>query len=373
MSEKVYKDLKIQSEEQNTGKCRHKGKNCLKILYAVSCCIVISIIAFAIAMRVCYREFYQQAEKEFTVPEIASGFVPQGLEYCEEQELFLISGYMHPSGEAKVFVVEPEGNYREVNILNSDGSSFNSHAGGISLYGDYVYIAGNGKCYVFLSEEILSPEKQYVYSLGDFSTYNSSSFCCVKDGYLYIGEYYYGIKYDTAETHHVITPAGDENHAVIMAFLLNESLRFGVNTVPQKAYSIADRVQGMSITDDGKLIMSASGIFQCSQLYFYDYGKVLSGETGQLDLGDSFIPLYYCDSSALTDIMEILPKSEGITISDHKMYMLFESASNRFFYGKIIGGQYVYSLPITYNTDSCSEVQKMKIGNFLSCIADGDS
>ena len=39
------------------------------------------------------------------------------------------------------------------------------------------------------------------------------------------------------------------------------------------------------------------------------------------------------------------PHAEEITFADGKLYLLFESASRRFQYGKLVGGSYVYACP----------------------------
>ena len=44
--------------------------------------------------------------------------------------------------------------------------------------------------------------------------------------------------------------------------------------------------------------------------------------------------------------IEILPKSEGITLCKDKLLMNFESASVKFLYGKLLKGEYVYSIPL---------------------------
>jgi hypothetical protein len=43
---------------------------------------------------------------------------------------------------------------------------------------------------------------------------------------------------------------------------------------------------------------------------------------------------------------EIFPKLERLAFCDGRVYILFESASNRFIYGKLIKANYVYSYDV---------------------------
>ena len=49
--------------------------------------------AVILGLRIKHQHFYGSAFKEFEVLGLSGGFVPQGLDYCEEQSVFLISGY----------------------------------------------------------------------------------------------------------------------------------------------------------------------------------------------------------------------------------------------------------------------------------------
>lgn len=301
-----------------------------------------------LVLRIFYQKFYNTAQREFQIPALSDDFVPQGFEYCEGNELFLVSGYIHKGEIAQICIVQSDGTYRKKAVLDENGKELVCHSGGISQHDEYSYIAGcDGKCYVLLTSELLNIESDSIKVIGSFSTYNEASFCFIADNYLYVGEYYYFQKYSTDAKHHLITPSGDENNAVVLRFPLEEDLPFGVNTMPDIMISIPGRVQGMCLTDNGMMILSESSIFQGSQLLFYDYTSVLNEAADIFIIDDTEIPLYYVDNDSLLDTVSILPKSEGITLCGNRVYMLFESASNRFQYGKFLDAQYVYSLPMT--------------------------
>lgn len=319
----------------------------LKIILIVSIILCCSCGAVILGMRLFYHAFYECAQREFLIPTLEDGFVPQGLVYCEEYDSFLISGYICGDENARICVVEDD-EYRTVTLMDEKGSELTSHSGAIAYGGKYVYLAGcDGKCYVFSLSELMQEKMTSIQMLGSFDTYNQASFCCVEDNQLFVGEYYHKLKYNTDETHHRITPNGDENHAVVTVFELDDALPLGVNEVPNMALSVTDRIQGMCFMK-GNVVMSASSVFQGSQLYIYDWHQAISEQADVLIADIYDIPLYYLDADNLQDCVEILPKSEGVTVCDDRLYMIFESASERIKYGRMLGSEYAYSLPVEY-------------------------
>jgi hypothetical protein len=55
------------------------------------------------------------------------------------------------------------------------------------------------------------------------------------------------------------------------------------------------------------------------------------------------VPLIYLDNATLTDTLTFPPMSEELLYLDGRVYILCESACNKYFYGKFIGGDLVYS------------------------------
>lgn len=323
---------------------RHKW---LKKCFIIFVVVVIGIpLLLKFVLEFYYRDFYASSFKEFVIPDLNHNFVPQGLEYCTDNDVFLISGYMSDTGTVRLYVVNKDRTYRMIKVKIDNDENLISHAGGICINGEYIYIAGcDGKCYVIQAKLVLDGQSDYVTVNGSFNTGNEATFCYVYDKHLFVGEYYHILKYSTNETHHIITPAGDENKALIVSFPLDNSCTLGVKEEPVAAYSIPERIQGMCFSDDGRVILSASSIFSGSQLYFYDYIQ-LSDSEDYIEIQNITVPLYYFDSSNILQEKEILPKAEGIIFLNGRLYMLFESASNRFIYGKLINGQFLYSIEL---------------------------
>ena len=223
-------------------------------------------------------------------------------------------------------------------------SNLHAVAGGVAIGGSFTYLAGgNGRCYVLSTREVMDAGEDSVTVLGSFTTGNRASFCCRNGDTLLVGEYAYGKRYRTAEDHHLTTPAGEENPAVVMGFRLDEAEPLGVRESPSVAWSIPERIQGMSFSADGRVLLSASSVFGASQLYLYDLAGARAGQEGVFQAEDSAVPLYYLDSGHRTGTLHMPPKAEEIVFEGDRLYILFESASRRFQYGKLVGCDYVYS------------------------------
>ena len=98
----------------------------------------------------------------------------------------------------------------------------------------------------------------------------------------------------------------------------------------------------MCVTDYGEFVLSTSVLFSSSRLYFYDFDSVHDSQYVAFFIDGIPVPLYFLDKESLTNTMVSPPKAEGIDCYGNTIYVIFESASNRFVLGKFIGGDYVY-------------------------------
>lgn len=300
------------------------------------------VVLFQVTFLLYFRDFYGEAEKAFFVPGLAERFVPQGMAAYDGG--FFLSGYMSDTNAARLYRVMPDGGSRAIQLYREDGDLLYSHAGGVATSGRFTYLAGGGRCHVFSTEELLEDSCESATALGSFPTFNRASFCSIWEGMLLVGEYAYGDRYPTAVSHHATTPAGDRNHALILAFPLDGETLLGVQETPWEAWSIPERVQGLSITADGRVALSASSALGASQLYLYDWESAWEDGQGVFWVGDVPVPLYYLDSDDCTDILHLPPQAEETVFTEGRLYILFESASRRFQYGRLVGGDYVYRM-----------------------------
>lgn len=305
---------------------------------------LLAVLLFQAGFFIYYRYFFSRAEKEFNVPGLNEDFVPQGLESCGGGH-YLISGYIADTGESRIYYVTRGGKTREIRVCRDDGSKLQSHSGGICVNGPFTYMAGgNGNCYVLSSADLFDGTSNTANVLGVIKTRNAASFCCLRGDNLLVGEYEYGDRFQTPVSHHLKTPAGDENRGLIFSYPLNGNMQFGVDTLCNAAYSVPSRIQGMCFTNDGRMVLSASCFRTSSQLLLYNTFSVLQGQRGIYWVGEHPIPLYYMDSTACENAVPLPPFAEQPAFENGRLLIVFESASSRFHFGKLVGGQYVYSL-----------------------------
>ena len=244
-----------------------------------------------------------------------------------------------------------------------------SHAGGLAVRGDYVYVTSNHKkksaddgtkasrtgMYVYSKTDIMKAEENaLITSLGHIDTFVSEddyvgvSFITIDGNNLYLGEFYREQNYQTLDFHKFETPAGDFNHSLALCyeFSSDPSSVFGLNPSPVAAFSMPDLVQGMAI-NNGKFYLSCSYGMPFSTINIYSAEK-LAAVKGEITVLGKTLPLYYFDSASLVEAKKIAPMSEEIDFHDGLMYTMCESASNKYIFGKFTSAKYCYATDMDY-------------------------
>lgn len=309
-----------------------------KIL-AVLLTIIIAIVAVLnVGVTFVYPDFFGKSDVAFLIPGLDSGFVPQGFHYLEEQQTFLFSGYMKDHSSARIYIRDADGNVRFTELTNADGLVYATHAGGVTVNGEFVYLPGTLGMDVFRLQDVLT--KDQAVSIGKLEMEYDGDCCTFYNGYLFVGDFYYSEIYETPLAHRVTTPAGDENKAIIAVYKADPAAEFGISPEPVAAISIREKVQGIGFTEDGQIVLSTSYGFADSHLWFYDLDEK---RQGKLELMGSEVPLYYLDSANLVGSVEMPPMSEEVVCKDGKVYVLFESACTKYLFGNLIRGDRVYA------------------------------
>lgn len=322
------------------------------ILGAILLLSMIAVLTFKAIDAIKYGDFYGKAEKEFFIPGLMDGFVPQGFDYVEEEKVFLMCGYM-TSGASRVYVIDKDGDHHYyVELLDGIGGKYVEHTGGIAYYGDYIYITGTDGIDVFSFDEIISGKVKATPKLGsiDTSKYDlDPAFCFIYDGQLFTGSFHDGGAYKDPEKHKINFEGRDNNNAIMLSFDLlqtNKASNYYVANTPSAIYSLPDKVQGICVTDDGNLVLSTSYGISPSNIYVHSMEKV-KGDSYQSRseamIGVSGIPLYVIDSKTLVDTIVAPPMSEELVYLDGKIFIMNESASNKYIFGKLTTGNYLFS------------------------------
>ena len=315
----------------------HAKKVLLTVGYAVSALIAAAVLLwFGVTVR--YFDFFANAGSEFLIPGLSSNWVPQGFDYMEEQDIYLMCGYMSDGTASRIYVRRGAGDESYVNLTYPDGTAYTKHAGGICHHGEFVYIAGDDGVDVFRLSDVLN--RTEAKKIGKIPVGYELAYCSFYDGYLLAGNFYYEGDYETPLSHRLNTPAGDENKALITVFKADDQAQFGIDPVPVGAVSTPGKVQGICFTDRDEVVLSTSYSLGSSRL---ERHRIDTTRRANIQTAGAEVPLIYLDSSTLVDRVTAPPMAEELVYKDGRVMILFESACNAYMFGKLTRGYQVYS------------------------------
>lgn len=331
------------------------GRKALKVILVILCCLIGLVLLLLLGIRAYFRlsvsEYYRNSEKTFVIPGLSDGMIHQGLAYDSENDTFLITGYRTDGNASQVSVVSrADGKeVKRLNLANQDGSAFTGHVGGITVHGNYVYVADSKGLVAFNRADVVAAsDGDSVKSVGLFKTSTEDdslgvAFTHVEGDTIYVGEFYREENYPTPDSHKYKTAAGDENTALILAYKLDDTASLGISDRIEYAYSIPALVQGMCFDADGKIYLSTSYAVAFSHIYSYDPTK----EEGSITVLGQTVPRYVLDSSTQINDIKLAPMAEEIVIVDGKLYTMCESATNKYIFGKFTSAKYCYATDIS--------------------------
>lgn len=301
------------------------------IVLSIIALFLLVIVGLNISKFLIYREYYKAESKLCKNPGLSDGFVCQGIAAVDDQDIILVSGYMKDKEASRIYVTTLDNDSYFVS-LTRDGKTYTGHAGGISVSGDYAYIANGSKIYTFPLEDVLSAKIGDIVDIGSGTKINNkASFLYSDDEYLYVGTFMEpdfepvdGHTYNTAEGTHL---------AICSVYSIDDLSK------PVKIYSIRDYVQGICFTPDGKIVLSTSHGLSSSVYYIYD-------EKDAVDSGITLdgAPLYYLDN--LEYEIKGPAMAEGLDWYNGKIITLTESASDKYIFGKLFFANDIVSLDI---------------------------
>lgn len=323
-------------------------KKAVKIIVTALCCViciwVMIVGAFNIYQHIAYAEFYKNADTHGKVPGIADGFIQQGISYIPSEKKFISCGYMKDGGASRIYIFDDDSK-AYVTLKNADGSANDCHAGGLSYWNGCIVMCDRKAISFYSEADITSGDGGGMAPFASIGIDYNPAFCYAEGDMLYVGEFYRQQNYKTNESHHMTTPAGDLHHALITVYDLNEILKSGFSSAaPERAYSIADLSQGMCVTDSGRICISTS--YALAPSHIYVYGEPEWDGKSQVEVGGATVPLYYLDSSVLEEDIVFFPMSEELVSVDGRVYIINESASAKYLFGRLTGGGKIYSVEI---------------------------
>lgn len=317
------------------------------LLVAAASAVAISVGAVKV-YNAMLEDYYDNSISLFDIPDISAGFIPQGIAYDYGREVFLLAGYMGNGKESPVYVVDVKNKKDpvKVRLITEEGKRFKGHAGGISVYGDDIYVAGSTDAcvYSFPCADVVDAQDGFECRLKKISLkmendHIRASFTSVDESLLYVGEFHKGLIFYTARSHNV--PVGRrEQKAFMLGLRINDD-----HAAPACVYSIPDGIQGACFYD-GYVYLSQSRGFIPGRILSYRLDS-LQQHGNKTVLGES-VPLYILTEDNALGSTVVPPMPEEITVVDGKMHILYEAASNRYMLGKWMGLNKVIATPVEY-------------------------
>ncbi len=299
-------------------------------------------------------DFFAHSQAVIRLQDLEKGFIPQGLGYDEKTKIIYVTGYMDNGKKSPIYAFDKDtGDFKnKILMLTEKGDNFKGHAGGLSVYGDQIYIAGSTDAcmYAFSTESILKAQMEEslpataCISLKKSEDFMRVSFTSVDEQFLYAGEFHKGLIFYTHPSHK-LTAQGVTQSAYVMGFTLDEQNE----AHPACVYSIPDNVQGACFADGYVYLSKSSGFFP-GHILSYRLSDLMQEGTKSV-LGEE-VPLYILSEKNALKSTTIPPMCEEIVAVDGQMYILFEAASNRYIVGKKLGLDQVYAAPLSYFTVS---------------------
>ena len=330
------------------------GIICGAIIVAFIALVLCLLLALHVVTPLASIDFFLNSDPEYLTPGIYEGLVPQGYAYLDEEDIYIQCGYMSDgTSPSRIYVTSTEDTSDSffVELYTADGQPYTGHTGGITSFSGLVWLAndgdGNDNCvWVFTLDELLNAKDGKVILDTCFQPETRAA-CCFADGkYLWVGEFNDGTNYVTKESH-----AFGENNALICAYEIDTASEYGIKFeittsgknafTPVLALSVTDLVQGFTKTPDG-FALSTSYSVKASHLYFYS--DVTKGEAdASIPVNGKNVPVYILDDEAMIKDVQMPPMSEEIFVKDGRVFVLFESACQKYIFGNFTHGIFTFS------------------------------
>ena len=321
-----------------------KKLSLLRILWNILSTFIIAFIGiFCVAYvgeKLLFSSFYAFAKAEMKTPGTWDGFVMQGFDKVDDNT-YLVSGYDKADAPSSIYV-SVNGEWTECELFEEENKASTTHAGGVTHFGDYVYVAHGSACDRYSLTDILDGDGKAM-RIDRVKTINQVSFCHIVGNKLYAGTFCKEGDSNYAPEEYLNTAAGDRNTSLIAVYDIDETTGLFTSETPERLYSITSKVQGMCVTASGKIVLSTSWGLEFSKLLVYDESKA---QQTTLTLDGVEYQTTVLDSACLTQVLTTPPMAEELVYKDGRVIIMNESASTKYLFGKLTSGNAVLSYPI---------------------------
>ena len=288
-----------------------------------------------------YNNYYKIESNVCVNPGLDDGFVCQGVCAAEDAGKILVCGYMDDSSNSRVYVVDIETNeYYHVKLTRNGGDLYKGHAGGMATSGDTVYIANASKLFVFSLTSLLSAKDGDFVDIGSgVPVNNAASYVYCDEDYIYVGEFHH--TKDDYDKAHTLDDGETVVNAIVSRYTHNAIQNHSGDeaAVPDRIYTVREKVQGICFTPDGEIVLSTS--YSIAHSYYYVYNAADCTDTGKTFGGVPVFELGKCTKEIKAPAM-----SEDLDYYDGKVITVYESASNKYGFGKLFFANDVNAIDI---------------------------
>ena len=271
--------------------------------------------------------------EEFLIPGLEDGFVPQGLDYDKDNDVFLMCGYMSDGSPSRLYVIDEEES--KFVTLKKDGESYLGHCGGVATDGFKVWISGDKEVQTLDYSEIINSSNGASLEILDTKkTGNGCDFIDVVDGRLWIGEFYRKNKYETPMENRV-----NGSNALLYAYKIDHDNTSGFEEL-EFCLTLPNNAQGI-VNLGEKIVVSTSWSIPSSKIMVYEnpLKKEAAGEVFD-------VPLYELNDKNLMQSILAPTMTEELTEKAGRVYINFESACKKYKFINRTRIKYVLSIEV---------------------------
>lgn len=266
-----------------------------------------------------FEDFLSHAEKDFLIPGLNEGLIPQGMAYSEPSGLIYLSGYYSADLPSVITAVDAESHElcAEYFLYNEDGSAFSGHVGGLAAVGDTLYVSAaldNDSSYSVAAFPLDALTGRGSFDLtvsARLAVPVSPSFLNCSGGYLWLGNFYH------PSADYGLPPLIGETTEGFGCYILGYdaardlTAEDGDYLVPDLIVAAPDRIQGACYAE-GRLLLSQSyGRRNNSALYAYAL-DLTSPPDSTLPLAGREIPVYVLRDERLLSAVTAMPMTEAL-------------------------------------------------------------
>ena len=266
-----------------------------------------------------YADFFN-GEGEFYVPGLKDGFIPQSVDVNDDK--FYVSGYFNNLKQSVIFVIDGKTKKRvkELFIQDITGAEYNGHLGGIAVNSNHMFLTLDDSKIGTISMSTINDASfsDTVKIEREITTPVKTSYCNYSNGYLYVGEF------ELEKEKFTTSPEHKTNgfRGWTAAYLVN----IDGSIVLDKIISVPEKVQGFTDTGTEYAISVSYGRTKTSYIRFFKK----TANVGAVIVDGMAIPLYELSSQTREYVCP--PMTEGITYRSGSVYVVFESATNKYYF-----------------------------------------